>query len=511
MRLAEFAYTAPPVPGAGKLMQPYRLPKDREQEAILRSKDALYGRTTYYTGPSPSYISTYPGSLMTPEKLHSIFNQVLTTGWMFNKACLDEQIFLRDAHITAVDTSFRVASVGKKFTIQPADGSELAQNIANYHQTVVDDIDHFDESAKRLLYAYAGGYAVEEPVYNDKEIKFPIGRDRTVTICGPHPKQLDWVSNKSTRFDVATDELLLDMGGGKFASLPEWKFVVHVTPGDFQVRRRGYMYQAAWLSMFKNSAIARWAAILDIWGIPVPYGMASQELWQDETRKEQLHALIRDHGLGNPAIFTDDFRVERSPNISEGDARGMHAAIIGWINTELSKLIQGETLTTELGGVGSYNASETHAAVKESIVAMAARALSNTVRKFLREFTKLNIDQLSQALGASPSEILRLTGRPYWRIEREVTTKDRMQLYVQAVNELGMNIDEDQPYEEFGFAKARDPNKRLNGKAQILSADAKAVSNASAVEGVENPKPEEATGIIPPLEDNLSTPLVNNT
>ncbi len=44
----------------------------------------------------------------------------------------------------------------------------------------------------------------------------------------------------------------------------------------------------------------------------------------------------------------------------------MHAAIIGAINLELSKLIIGSTLTTEVSGTGSYNASETHASTKEA-------------------------------------------------------------------------------------------------------------------------------------------------
>jgi phage gp29-like protein len=295
-------------------MHPYQLPKNAEQEAILRSKEALYGRTTYYTGPSPNYITTYPGSHMTPSRVHSIHNEVLVVGWMFNKACLDEQIIQRDAHLQAVDSSRRVASVGKPLAIKPADGSELAQRIADYQQAFVDDIDHFDESMRRLLYANAAGYAIEEAVFENKEIKFPLGKNTFATIAGPHPKQLDWVSNKCTRFDIGTDELIMDMGANQFASLPEQKFLIHNAPGDFQVRRRGYMNQAVWLTMIKNAAIARWGVILDIWGIPVPYGVAAEELWQDEKRKAEMMDMVRDYGLGKPAVFTSDFEVKASPS-----------------------------------------------------------------------------------------------------------------------------------------------------------------------------------------------------
>ena len=489
-KLTTFAYTPPAVPGAGRVPNSVRLPKDPGQEALVRSKEALYGRTSYFTGPTPSYFSTYPGSNLTPDRIHSIHNQVLLMGWMLDKACLDEQVLLRDGHIEAVDKSRRVATVGKPLSIKPANGSDLARHIADYQQAFIDDTDHFDESMFRQLYAILAGYSIGEIVYENKPITFPLGKHERATIHGIHPRQIDWVTNKCTRFDVDKDELLIDMGSGKFISPPSNKFIIHSGPGDFQIRRRGYMYQGIWYHMIKNSAIARWAVLLDIWGIPVPYGIVARELWQDEERKAEMVNTVRNLGLGIPAVFTDDLHVERPPPISEGDARGMHAALIGWANTELSKLIQGETLTTELGGVGSYNASETHAAVKESIVAMDARALSNTVRKFLKEVLLLNMDALCVALGATPAEILRHCGRPYWRIEREVKTTDRMDLYIKATNDLGLSIDEDQVYQEFGFDKARDPQKAIPGKAQIISGDAKSVSNAEATAGVTNPKKE---------------------
>lgn len=492
-KLTAFGYTAPAVRGAGYLPAPFPLPRDSAQEKILRSKEALYGRTTYYTGPTPSYISTYPGSGLTPERIQNIHNQVLVVGWMLDKACLDEQVILRDGQIRAIDTSRRVASVGKPLSIEPANGSELARHIADYQQAVIDDIDDFSASMQRLLFANAAGYALEEVVYENKPIRFPIGKDKTILIEGIHPKQLEWVTNKCTRFDVNTDELLLDMGAGQFVAPPDQKFLVHTASADFQIRRRGYMYQAIWYHLIKHSAIARWAVVLDIWGIPVPYGIASEALWQDEKRQVQMVETVKNLGLGKPAVFTDEFRMEASPNImSQGDARGMHAALIGWANTELAKLIQGETLTTEIGGVGSYNASETHAAVKESIVAMDARDLSNTVRKtLLRQNLILNMDALCAAFGASPDEILRNNGWPYWRIEREITTKDRMDLYIKATNDLGLNIDQDQAYQEFGFKKARLPQNAIPGKAQILSADSISVSNQVATDGMENLKATE--------------------
>jgi len=494
-RAIQAAYTPPRVPGVGASPSWFKLPRDGKAQEVLKSKDALFGRTTYQLGPTPSYISTYPGSGLTPERIGAIFNEVLVAGYMLNKACLDEQVLLRDGHMAAVDRSRRVDVVSCDFSLNPADDTDLAQQVADYDEAWLQSVDRFGPAMYELLYANLAGYAVEEAIYEPKAVKFGTclgGKNTHILVEGVHPRQFDWVSNKHTRFDVETDELLLDLGSGSFVGLPEHKFLQHVVPGDFQKRRRGYMYQAIWLHLLKHAAMARWGVVLDIWGIPVPYGIADKTLWQDETRKAEMRQVLINMGLGKPALFTDDFEIVNSPEVSAGDARGMHAALIGWANQEMSKLIQGETLTTELGGVGSYNASETHAKVKESIVSMDERALSDTLRTFIRAVNKLNIGPLSKALGASPEEILRVTPVPYWRIERAVTPQIGLQMINTAVNDLGLEIAAGPVMRRYGFPKARSAKDVIRGKTEIIQKGAVAADTMTAGSGgADNPEPEK--------------------
>lgn len=467
------------------------MPRDARQQAIVDSREALYGRTTYYAGPIPSYISTNPAANLSPGKIASIHSEVLVAGYMVNKACLDEQIWKSDAHLRAVDTARRVASVGKPFSVEPCDypDQELAQWVADYMHSVVDGIAHFDRSMKQLLRANSDGYALQEIVWQDRAVRFPIGRNRVATVFGPHPQQMDWVHNKHTRFDVDTDRILLDMGRGAFIELPEHKFVLHELSEDFQKRVRGYMYPIVWLHMIKQQAVMRWSNVLEIWGIPVPHGKVDQQLWQDLTRREEYRQMLVEAGLGKPFLTTDDFSIEPTFQISGGDARGMHAAIIGWVDQTISKVVQGETLTTELGGVGSYNASETHAAVKESIVAMDALDLANTVRDTLfRAILKMNAPALAEALGRSPEEIMRCLPWPYWRIEREVTPQVRMDIIKSAVNDLAMDIDAPSIYREMGLPRARDKSRRLRGEPTTMADGAKTVGSVEAAAGSDNPK-----------------------
>lgn len=490
-RLGAFAAGVPPVQGAGRFPSPFRLPQDLEQQKIVDSMAALGGRTTYFAGPVPAWISTYAGGL-TARGIKGIHNEVQVSGWMVNKASLDEEIMLVDAHLRSVDDSCRDEITGRQFAIEACDDSDEAGYIADYQNAVADRcIVGYQKSCRRLLYANASGYAVEEAVYDTEPTPFrcKVGK-QDIEVWGYHPRYRQWVSNKHTRWDVGPDECEIDMGGGRFVKMRPRKFIMHDAGGDFQIRRQGYLYPGSWLHLFKTNAEARWAVVLEIWGIPVPHGKLEQQLWQDQKRKDESIEMLRSAGRGEPFLTTDDFTIEKAFELTTGDARGMHAAFIGWCNTEQSKLVQGETLTTELGGVGSYNASETHADTKEGRLIMRARNLAETERGWWREVLRLacyefdaagnqlgeNPRGLSARLKIAPEDVLQKVGIPYWRVQREMTPMARMEMYDRAVNSLRMEVDSAQAYREFGLQRPRKKGAALRGKGEILAQDERIAS-----------------------------------
>ena len=66
-----------------------------------------------------------------------------------------------------------------------------------------------------------------------------------------------------------------------------------------------------------------------------------------------------------------------------------------------------------------------------------------------------------------------------------------MGLFKTAVNDLGLDVDQDQIYREFGLIRSRNPEKKTPGKPVPVAADAATVSTTDAVRGVENPKDPE--------------------
>jgi hypothetical protein len=78
----------------------------------------------------------------------------------------------------------------------------------------------------------------------------------------------------------------------------------------------------------------------------------------------------------------------------------------------------------------------------------------------------MNLETLCNALGASPDEIRKSIPTISWRIDRETTPQVRAQIVSMAINEWGLEVDEEQQRDEFALNAPRPGSKPLKGKAQ---------------------------------------------
>lgn len=475
---------APPdVPGAGvwdTFKQPW-LSINEQQQDLLGSKDARYGRFSSRAGPTPASFSTYAGSGLTLDRIAQIHREVDTTGYMVRKSDCDLAVLRRDAHIHAVDRARRSAVFQSPFRLKPADNTPEAQIVCDFVTQVIEDIDGFDSSAGELLLANAAGYSVQEIVRRPtRPLSIITGPGTRTVIDAETISSLEPVFNRHIRWDIVNDRAYLDMGGGGFvdpfcdeSGHPLHKFILHRAVGDGYARQRGYMFSGVYLHILKHQSIARWGAVLETYGVPTPYltmddgdGFAS-----DEDRRDAETAL-KDHGLGIPAVIKRKWGELRHAPIPQGvDARGMHAALWGAINTELSKLIAGSTLQFELGGVGSYNASETHAATGEATQRIDAKLSAATYRtQLLRAIVDLNAEELARVLGISPDQVRALVPRCYWVIDRKADSTARLKQFIDGAAS-GLEIDSDQVMDELDFRSPRPGGHALRPSMQQSSSE----------------------------------------
>lgn len=451
---------APPeVEGAGNTpyVQPW-LHVDQKQQALLGSKEAQYGRFTSRAGPTPASFSTYAGTGLTLDRIASIHREVDTTGLMVRKSDMDLQILRRDAHLQAVDRARREAVFKSPFRIKPLDKSEVAAFVCNFVRAVFDDIDGFDSSAGELLLANACGYSSQEIIYRPRRVAVVMGGTRTL-VEAQAIASLESLFNRHWRFDVMNDRGYIDMGAGGLVDpfvnpetgAPTYKILLHKAFGDGYMRQRGYMFAAHYLHLLKHQSIARWGAILETYGVPTPYlQMDDGDGFGSEEDKADCEAALREHGLGLPQVIKKKWgELKHAPIPAGVDARGMHAAIWGAINTELSKLVAGATLQFELGAVGSYGAADTHADQGESTQRIDARLSAETYRVLMRYVVEKNAEALARASGYAPEEICSVVPKCYWVVDRKADPTARMGLFVMAREKLGLQPDLDQIAEEF--------------------------------------------------------------
>ena len=435
---------------------------DPKLTAEANSLSAMMGRITYGAGPIYTRSSSYPADQLEPARIRAILREA-DLGIMYRKSEMDEQILERDAHLRGIDLGRRVEVSGKPFRIQPRNETPLAAALANWVRGIVDDMDSFDQSVEDLLSANGRGYSAGE-------ITWQYDRTRIDDGSGPRmidtltPVRIDYVHQKHFTFDQFTDEPYLMLSSSNIA-LPPGKFVFHSAAGTGLIERRGFMRPCVWLHAMKQWAFRDLLVFQHLYGIPQLEGIYEGDVFQQDAQRDTYAQILQQFGEGFPAIHPKDFEIKVTPPPPGGASTGPHAFTIGLCNAEMSKVVQGETLTTEVGGQGSYAIGDVHADTKHAIITGDARKLARTFRSDLfAPMIDNNLDVLCETLGASPEDIRACIPTMSWRIDRETSPLDRASIVSMAINEWGLELDEEQQRDEFALNAPRPGSKPLKGK-----------------------------------------------
>lgn len=498
------------VPGIGMPAVPSAIINRSAQEQAL-SLDALFGSITANAGPRRDRQKTYPGTGLNPAMLAGILRQA-DTGIVDRWQELIQQATQRDARARNADRGRRVAIVGRPYSIRPRDGSPEAAAMAALVEEGLDGMSGWKRGMRYLLGASGAGFASCEPIFRWRKARIPWreegGKATVVTVEVKAIEELRRVHGKHFQFN--TDQTsdtpiqglprvlqlegqtpLLNVSAGAIY-LPRHKFIFHVSSeGDGRIEERGWWRTAIWLHMLKQKAISSWAEFINRFGVPNVRGSVPYNIWADKKRSTMYQRFLEYFGENVATLFPDDLKVTTDAYQPGGTSKDAFASFIGWLDTQITILIQAEHLTTEIGDSGSYNAASEQANEKRAVVADDAEALAETLRdQLFWSLIELNAEILAGALNVSPLALLR--ARPYivFRLDNQVSRKERLQEMSLAVNELGMDITERQAREEGDFDPPTPGEKVLPGKKQQLFPGGALVPSGGPP--VRNPGQEEA-------------------
>ena len=326
-----------------------------------------------------------------------------------------------------------------RLEVAPADRSPLAWATAAFVRRVLDKIPALQKAEEDLASAAAHGYSGLEVVYAPPtDLPVAVSSRRTVSVKGVRGvSSLEWVHPRAFRWHPIKKKMALDAGGGRYIDpfenpdkSPTRKLIFHATSGQGHPHQLGYDWPAAPLVMLGKQSLSRWAVMLEFFGISTPYLIWDEEKDAGPEDGAAALAFLGNVGRGKPGFLPRKLGELKNTETPTGiDARGQHAAILGYVAAEISKLVMAQTLSAEAGGSGSYALANVQGDSKEEVQVIDATLESDTMTHQLVVYViEENLPQLCRAFGASPDQIRAVFPRAYRVVDRRMDPAARLKL-----------------------------------------------------------------------------------
>lgn len=196
-----------------------------------------------------------------------------------------------------------------------------------------------------------------------------------------YPNRLTWRTQRFFTFDEVDREtpLLRDTQGN--LPLAEHKFVVHrsrVKSG--LIIKSSIARVGMWAWMFKAFTQRDWATFVNNYGQPIRIGRYGPNATEEQ--KDILWHAVRDIAGECATIMPADMKIEFVETGTKSTSTDMYQQRADWLDRQVSKLILGQTTTTDAVSGGHAVAKE-HRLVQEDIERSDALDLSDTLNASL--------------------------------------------------------------------------------------------------------------------------------
>jgi phage gp29-like protein len=270
------------------------------------------------------------------------------------------QELLTDSHLESV-WSVRCASTsGAEWFMAPGDDSSRAQEIADAFAEELKDMD-VPRIIEEMMDAVAYGYSPLEVLWTANEGRWGISN-----IVGKPPQWFEFNQD---------NKLVFKTGAIGTEELPENRFLLiqhrpsYANPYGVKVFSKCY-----WPVTFKRNGFRWWTVFVEKYGGAFMYGKYPTNAGE-KFKQELLDALER-MVADAVAIAPEGSEISISSASDKKGGSDVHSAYIQMSNNEISKAVLGQTLTTEIGDVGSFAAAKAHNLVREDIAAADRRRIS---------------------------------------------------------------------------------------------------------------------------------------
>ena len=228
---------------------------------------------------------------------------------------------------------------------------------------------------EEMMDAVAFGYSPLEILWTSDN-----GRWDIADIVGKPPQWFEY--NQENR-------LVFRAGAAGTEELPDNRFLVvrhrpsYANPYGIKVFSKCY-----WPVMFKKNGFRWWTVFVEKYGGAFMYGKYPNNAGESYKKEllEALRAMIGDA----VAIAPEGAEITIEALANKGSVNSVHKEYIEAANAEISKAVLGQTLTTEIGGKGSYAAAQAHNLVRGDLAAADRKRIGAAFNRLAAVWTRYN-------------------------------------------------------------------------------------------------------------------------
>lgn len=172
--------------------------------------------------------------------------------------------------------------------------------------------------------------------------------------------------------------------------LPDKKFLCpQANPSYENPYGERVLSRVFWPVTFKKGGMKFWVVFTEKYGMPQLVGKHPRGASKDEA--DSLADLLENMVQDAIVVIPDDSSVEIK-EANKSSSADIFEKLIDKMNSEISKAILGQTLTTEMGATGSYAATESHMKVRKDIIDADKKLVEKTINQLITWIWELNFN-----------------------------------------------------------------------------------------------------------------------
>lgn len=242
----------------------------------------------------------------------------------------------------------------------------------------------------------------------------------------------------------------------------------------------GLLYKAAPWVIYKRNNMADWAQFAEIFGMPI-----REYIYDSDDNEARQRAYEDSQNSGSLATFihAKDTELLLKESGNKSGSADLYERFCERCNSELSKLILGNTLTTEASNTGTQALGSVHKEVEDKV--------TQSDKRYIEDVLNFDMADIFLAMGIDTTG-----GEFHYPESKDVDLTAKMDILVQAKTKLNLPISDDQLYEDFGIEKPADYDAQ---KAAMLQPTEPKQIATSAKEELEDEPTED------PMQDKRAT------